>query len=356
MLPSSLPEIKYDVPSPPTVERYRPNPTYPGLPVGRIVSKVESVKIRPVILDDSDNEHPPALPRPLHTPPRQRKRYHEWEEKYPSTRSGATRKNASKIKVRKEQRLAAHNLEEDSESSDSCKKIRRPSGKKRGGKRIQSAPHTRVCRRTEEHLGGPVDEIRYKFVQPLPHSLPRRKSSLDFRVSYVQKDMTSIPQADLGQPPEPLLIDAKSQSLRTNSLQLLGYDTSKPTCAINLVCYRSGPGGCEMRQIQAIKKDRFEDESIFLKIMKENPDWVLTDHQFFCRLRQVYLTEMCGLWRRSLSLKSLRRIRLLVVRWSPTPFIDIGIDQAVHANNPARANSTLRYHPSRNPLRVPQPV
>jgi hypothetical protein len=98
----------------------------------------------------------------------------------------------------------------------------------------------------------------------------------------------------------------------------LVYDTSKPTCTIDLVCYRSGPAGCEMRQIQVIKRSGYPDENSYQKALKETPKLIPTDRQFFCQLRRVYLTEICGVWRRALSLKGLKQIRLLSVHILPT--------------------------------------
>jgi hypothetical protein len=111
------------------------------------------------------------------------------------------------------------------------------------------------------------------------------------------------------------LTDSKLQDVEfsTNQLEGPAYNTSKPTCTINLVCYRSGAGGCVMRQIQAVKRDRFEDEASFRQTFNDNRNLLLTDRQFFFKLRSVYLKEMCGFWRRAFSLKTLSRIRLLSV-------------------------------------------
>jgi hypothetical protein len=91
------------------------------------------------------------------------------------------------------------------------------------------------------------------------------------------------------------------------------YDTSKPTCTLNLVCYRSGSKGCELHQIQTAKRSRFKTEAEFQRMVEEATDLIVTDEQFFRALRKVYLAKMCGFWRRVFFLKTLRGIRLLSV-------------------------------------------
>lgn len=95
------------------------------------------------------------------------------------------------------------------------------------------------------------------------------------------------------------------------------YDTSKPTCTLNLVCYRSGSKGCELHQIQTAKRSRFKSDADFQRMVDETPGLVVTDEQFFRALRTVYLDKMCGFWRRVFFLKTLRGIRLLSVSAVP---------------------------------------
>ncbi|EPE30151.1 hypothetical protein GLAREA_12874 [Glarea lozoyensis ATCC 20868] len=94
------------------------------------------------------------------------------------------------------------------------------------------------------------------------------------------------------------------------------YDTSKPTCALNLICYRARSGGCEIRQVQVVKRDRFEDEESFEQSIRDNAKLIQSDQEFFSQLRRVYLKDMCGFWRRTFALKTLTGIGLLV--YTPT--------------------------------------
>lgn len=91
------------------------------------------------------------------------------------------------------------------------------------------------------------------------------------------------------------------------------YDVSRPTCSLNLVCYRSGAGGCVLRQVQAVLESRFADKETFRAALAQNPQLVATDAQLFRALRRAYWKEMSGFWRRHLSLKTLRGLRVLAV-------------------------------------------
>ena len=92
------------------------------------------------------------------------------------------------------------------------------------------------------------------------------------------------------------------------------YDTDRPTCSLTVVCYRYGATGCVMRQVSTVLASRFGDPESFRKAVEKNPILIYTDTRFFLELRRMYSTEMCGFWRRYFSLKSLRGMRLLVVR------------------------------------------
>ena len=94
------------------------------------------------------------------------------------------------------------------------------------------------------------------------------------------------------------------------------YVSTHPTCALNLVCYRTGTKGCELHQIQTVLESRFKDNQAFQNTVIENPSLISTDGKFFQALRDVYLGKMCGFWRRAFFLKTLRGIRLLSVSYS----------------------------------------
>jgi hypothetical protein len=92
------------------------------------------------------------------------------------------------------------------------------------------------------------------------------------------------------------------------------YDVTKPTCSLNLVCYRSGAKGCALLQVQCVLRSLFPDDASFDTVLEANPHLVHTDDQFFREMRRLYETEMCGFFRRWFSLKTLRAFRVLAVR------------------------------------------
>lgn len=99
------------------------------------------------------------------------------------------------------------------------------------------------------------------------------------------------------------------------------YDTDKPTCSLNLVCYRGGTEGCVLRQIQTVLASRYPDKEAFELATKGNAQLIATDKRFFKDLRRMYSGEMSGMWRRWFSLKTLRGFRLLSVGQYPTPLV-----------------------------------
>lgn len=91
------------------------------------------------------------------------------------------------------------------------------------------------------------------------------------------------------------------------------YDITKPTCSLNLVCYRSGAKGCDLQQVQCVLRSMFPSDETFDTVIEANPHLVHTDDQFFQEMRRLYSTEMCGFFRRYFSLKTLRAFRVLAV-------------------------------------------
>ena len=93
---------------------------------------------------------------------------------------------------------------------------------------------------------------------------------------------------------------------------------SKPTCSLNLMCYRSGSQGCIRRQIQVASRARWAASTLDLseKPLKEIASMIFDDRQFFHALHREYEQHIRGFWRRYLSLKTLRRIRVL--SYTPT--------------------------------------
>ncbi|KAH6889392.1 hypothetical protein B0T10DRAFT_548779 [Thelonectria olida] len=122
------------------------------------------------------------------------------------------------------------------------------------------------------------------------------------------------------------------------------YDINKPTCSLNLVCYRSGAAGCDLQQLHCILHSKFSSNESFLKMTTANPHMIATDCRFFQEMRQVYETKMCGFFRRYFSLKSLRAFRILVYAPSKRPTVvpldDFVLQEMMYAyRNPGKLGS-----------------
>lgn len=91
------------------------------------------------------------------------------------------------------------------------------------------------------------------------------------------------------------------------------YDTTKPTCSLNLVCYRSGSRGCDLQQIHCVLRSMYSSEESFQSAVASQPHLVYSDDQFFREMKRLYTRKMCGLFRRYFSLKTLRAFRILSV-------------------------------------------
>ncbi|KAK3304955.1 uncharacterized protein B0T15DRAFT_256265 [Chaetomium strumarium] len=123
------------------------------------------------------------------------------------------------------------------------------------------------------------------------------------------------------------------------------YDTTRPTCSLYLVCYRSGARGCDLQQLLCAVRTRFpSDESLDI-VIYANPYLVQTDHQLFVEMRRLYTTQMCGFLRRYFSLKTLRSFRLLAftptTRPTEVPLDDFVLQEMMYAyRNPDRLSTT----------------
>jgi hypothetical protein len=151
---------------------------------------------------------------------------------------------------------------------------------------------------------------------PLASPLPKTQDFFpQFGASPLLTPSRDTVESPLVPPPSPFL----GQHLNAEDIRAAPskgpayYDTSKPTCTLNLVCYRYGTKGCELHQIQAAKRSRFKSEGEFQKLIKDNPELITTDEQFFYAVRKVYLRKMCSFWRRIFFFKTLRGLRLLSV-------------------------------------------
>jgi hypothetical protein len=121
---------------------------------------------------------------------------------------------------------------------------------------------------------------------------PERRSE-ETQVARVSRDSTVLPPVT---PEEPTV-----------------YDVTLPSCSLMLLCYRSGPGGCERKQVEVVARSRFYTIHEYNRLVKAKPELLCTDRQLFDALQDVYLEDMCSIWRRWFSLKTMRRIQLLEV-------------------------------------------
>lgn len=95
------------------------------------------------------------------------------------------------------------------------------------------------------------------------------------------------------------------------------YDTSKPTCSLNLVCYRSGAKGCDLQQLQCVLRSKFPTQEGFQMTVDANKNLVHNDEQFFREMRRLFDGQMSSFMRRTFSLKSHKAFRILAVSSDP---------------------------------------
>ncbi|KAK8136483.1 hypothetical protein PG984_004423 [Apiospora sp. TS-2023a] len=94
------------------------------------------------------------------------------------------------------------------------------------------------------------------------------------------------------------------------------YDISKPTCSVNLVCYRSEADGCQRQQIKCALRSRYTSNVSFKDAIKANPSLIYTDDQLFGQMKRLFETKLQGSIRSRLSLKILKAFRVLA--YTPT--------------------------------------
>jgi hypothetical protein len=106
--------------------------------------------------------------------------------------------------------------------------------------------------------------------------------------------------------------DTLTPDLNIDAASSNAYDITRPTCSLNLVCYRGGREGCILRQVQTVLATRFAAKEQFETAIKNNPRLTTTDEAFFNEPRDLY-ADMSSFWRRYLSLKGLTGFRILSV-------------------------------------------
>jgi hypothetical protein len=136
-----------------------------------------------------------------------------------------------------------------------------------------------------------------KIVVTMSDTLPRNSPPSRTHTSLVAA--ISPPREDNILPPLEMAITDK--------------DLEKPTCSLNLICYRPGSQGCVLRQVRVLNRQRSKDNVELENSLKLDSDLIETDQDFFEAIRAEYSEHMCGFWRHYFSLKTLRHIRLLSV-------------------------------------------
>lgn len=109
-----------------------------------------------------------------------------------------------------------------------------------------------------------------------------------------------------------ILLTPVSKNVAAGRKAPSNYDTSRPTCSLILVCYRTGTGGPCTKQLQTTTSEKWLP-TVFSDFKAKNPSCVTTDQALFREMKRVYEQEMCTFFRRHFSLKTLRAFRILVV-------------------------------------------
>lgn len=138
------------------------------------------------------------------------------------------------------------------------------------------------------------------------------------------------------------------------------YDINKPTCSLNLVCYRSGAAGCDLQQLHCILHWKFPSEELFLKMTAAKPHLIATDSRFFQEMRKIYKLKMCGFFRRHFSLKTLKTFRILAVSQHSSAKCYLStirlIKHPVRSLNETHSGSIRRLYYAGNDVRVSKPA
>ncbi|KAL6407419.1 hypothetical protein AUP68_10251 [Ilyonectria robusta] len=157
-------------------------------------------------------------------------------------------------------------------------------------------------------------------------------------LKYLHDQWTEHPRLE----PKDDLEGDESPSITANDAGF--YDISKPTCSLNLVCYRSGANGCDLQQVQCILRSKFPSDDEFQSAIAANPHLIHTDAQFFDEIQRLFATEMSGFFRSYFSLKSLQAFRVLA--YTPTtrpvvvPLDDFVLQEMMYAyRNPSKLES-----------------
>ena len=159
-------------------------------------------------------------------------------------------------------------------------------------------------------------EIEHSDVEETPRSPAMLLGTGVDRVASPENITSVIPPVANGQ----LL---STSDLKDAAAKLGGhsdYDTSKRTCSLNLVCFRSGAKGPCLKQLHTTAVSKWDADGTgagspvdFGAFVSKHPQYVTRDEALFREMRRVYEQEMCTFFRRCFSLKTLRTFQILEV-------------------------------------------
>lgn len=197
------------------------------------------------------------------------------------------------------------------------------------------------------HLGAvSLERLRPEDISPIPEersvAKPEPITASAFGLASLAPPVTQHPMASPGLGGPSLNLDsplgpssANIADAATATPSRDAYDVNRPTCSLNLVCYRGGAQGCVLYQVYTILESRFPDPNDFKKMISKDASMICSDEQFFRELNRAYRSEMCGFWRRYLSLKTLRGLKLLayspVTRPTVVPLDDFVLQEMFYA-------------------------
>lgn len=154
----------------------------------------------------------------------------------------------------------------------------------------------------------PLHREKHKLIESDPSDVP----GLAPPVSHKRMDTPAVPFSSEVLTGEVISIQPQ-MIMPFQPATRAAYDISRPTCSMNLVCYRGGSGGCILRQVQTALESRFSSKEAFQTTIEKNPALISSDAVLFQELCRLY-GDMSGFWRRYFSLKTLRGLRILAVR------------------------------------------
>ncbi|KAG9244739.1 hypothetical protein BJ878DRAFT_504823 [Calycina marina] len=161
------------------------------------------------------------------------------------------------------------------------------------------------------------------------------------------RDAESAPETEILPPVAKPGIPKVLQNLMSSTFNSEENILKSSSCPLYLICYRTGTTGPEIRAIQAAKQLHHK-QCGSAKGGASGSIAVLGDRELFQAVHDVYLYEMCSIWRRAFSLKTLRGIRLLyftpTTRPAIVPLDEFVLQEVLYAcKNPEKVNSGTEW-------------